>query len=114
MEYQYDHFGVPTKYKLEGMIYYPEYKVWCSDYERDPMRIEWIFFEKECKMPSLIQNIPHVCFIVPDIQKAVRNKKILLEPIFFQDRFMTFIEENGVAIEFFQFPLQKEKVSPQF
>jgi hypothetical protein len=39
MDLKYDHFGVPVKDKRPGMIYYPEYKVWCSDYEKDPFRI---------------------------------------------------------------------------
>lgn len=102
MKYKYDHFGVPVKKKQKGMIHYSEFKVWASDYEKDPYRIEWIFFEKGCKMPALIQNVPHVCFIVKDIKKAVRGKKILLKPVYYQGHYMAFIEENGVPIEFFQ------------
>ncbi len=50
MDYKFEHFGVPVKQKQEGMIYYPEFKVWCSNYDSDPFRIEWIFFEKGSDM----------------------------------------------------------------
>lgn len=104
MEYRYDHFGVPVKEKLPGMIYYPEYKVWCADYEKDPYRVEWIYFEKGSEMPSLIQTVPHVCFWVEDIERAVHGKKLLLNPSEEKGYWMAFIEENGVPIEFFQAP----------
>ena len=102
MEYKYDHFGVPIHHKREGMTYFAEYKVWASDFEKDPYRIEWIYFEKGSILHPLIQTIPHVCFLVDDIEKAVRGKKILLKPTDFEGHRMAFIEENGVAIEFFQ------------
>lgn len=102
MKYVYDHFGMPTKKKREGMIHFPDYQVWCSNYEQDLYRIEWIYFEKDCQMHPLIQTAPHVCFIVKDIQAAVKGKKLLLEPVYYQGYHMAFIEEDGVPIEFIQ------------
>jgi hypothetical protein len=107
MNYRYEHFGVPVKEKQPGMIYFPEYKVWCSDYEKDPLRIEWIFFEKGSPLHPLIQTISHVCFLVEDIKKAVLGKKLLLQPTYYQGHYLAFIEENGVPIEFMQFPSNK-------
>lgn len=102
MEYKYDHFGVPTKTKREGMVHFPEYGVWCSDFEKDPYRIEWIFFEKGSPMHPLIQSVPHVCFLVKDIERAVRGKKLLMAPVAIEGHMMAFIEEDGVPIEFLQ------------
>lgn len=102
MEYKYDHFGVPVQKKRAGMVYFPEYKVWCSDFEKDPYRIEWIFFEEGSHLHPLIQTISHVCFLVKDIEKAVLGKKILLKPTHHPEYRMAFIEEDGVPIEFMQ------------
>ncbi len=104
MNYQFDHFGVPVKEKKQGMIYYPEFKVWASDYEKDPLRIEWFFFEEGSPMHPLIQSVSHVCYLVEDIQRAVEGKKLLLKPTFYQGYHMAFIEEQGVPIEFIQPP----------
>lgn len=114
MNYTYDHFGVPTKEKRPGMIYFSEYKVWCSDYEQDPYRIEWIFFEKESPLPPLLQVVSHVCFLVEDIEKAILGKKILLKPTFYQGYKMAFIEEGGVPIEFIQPPVNDQGNSHGF
>jgi hypothetical protein len=105
MDYKYDHFGIPVKEKREGMIYYPEYKVWCADYEKDPYRIEWIYFEKGTPLHPLIQTVPHVCFLVADIEKAVKGKKLLLKPEHYIDFQMAFIDEHGAVIEFIQPPV---------
>jgi len=102
MEYKYDHFGVPCRHKREGMLHYPKYGVWASDYEKDPYRIEWIYFERESLFHPLIQKTPHVCFWVRDIAKAVSGKKLLLPPTPFEGILMAFIEEEGTPIEFFQ------------
>jgi len=98
----YDHFGVPVKKREEGMIHFPEFKVWCTDYEKDPYRIERIFFEEGTPLHPLIQSVPHVCFKVKEIKEAVYNKKLLLKPIFYQGYWMAFIEEKGIPIEFIQ------------
>lgn len=102
MHYKYEHFGVPVSYKRDDMLYYPEYKVWATNYDNDPYRIEWIYFEKDTPMHTLIQTIPHVCFMVSDIQQAVRGKTIIFAPVHYQGHWIAFIEENGVPIEFFQ------------
>lgn len=102
MEYIYDHFGVPVLEKQEGMLYFSEYKVWCSSYEKHPYRIEWIYFEKGSAFHPLIQTASHVCFIVKDIQRATLGKKLLLSPTYYDGYYMAFIEEGGVPIEFMQ------------
>ena len=101
---KYDHIGIPTKHRREGMIYFPEYKVWTSDYEKSEFRIEWVFFEKESPLHPLIQSVPHVSFLVADIRKAVLGKKILLAPVKYQGYWMAFIEDDGAPVEFIQPP----------
>ena len=108
MEYKYDHFGVPVKQKKAGMIYFPEYKVWCSEYEHDPYRIEWLFFEGESPLHPLIQTVSHVCFLVNDMEKAIFGKKVLLKPARHQDYHIAFVEENGVPIEFIEMQTLKK------
>lgn len=99
---EYDHIGIPSRSRREGMLYFPEFKVWTSDYEKSLYRIEWIFFEEGNNFHPLIQTIAHVCFIVQDIQQAVRGKKILLPTVHYQDYYMAFIEDDGAPIEFIQ------------
>lgn len=101
-EYQFDHFGVPVHAKQSDMIYFPNHKVWTTDYEKHPLRIEWIYFEKDTPFHTLIQTKPHVCYLVNDIQKSIQGKKILMPPEVTEGYIMAFIEENNIPIEFIQ------------
>ena len=101
-ELKYDHIGIPTCSQKNGMIYYPEWKVWTSDYEKNPYRIEWVFFEKESPLHPIIQTIPHVCFIVKDIKRMMEGKKVLLPVTYYQNYYMAFIEDDGAPVEFLQ------------
>ena len=85
------------------MIYYPDFRVWTSQYEKSQYRIEWLFFEKESTLPLMIQKVPHVGFVVQDIHLAVKGKKILMAPVFYENYYMAFIEAEGIPIELLQF-----------
>jgi len=99
----YDHIGIPVTEKRPGMIYIPEYKLWCSDYKKSEYCVEWIYFEEDSSLHSKIQKQAHVCFIVPDIQKAIKGKKLLLSPCLYENEWMAFIEDDeGAVIEFLQ------------
>ena len=98
----YDHFGVIVPKPLEGMVYYPEFKVWTSPYDKTEFRIEFVCFEKGADYHPLIQTVPHVCFVVKDIHAAIKEHKVLKEPTPFGSIQFAFIESLGVPIEFFQ------------
>jgi len=107
MNLRYDHFGVPVREKEEGMTLFPRYRVWCSDYEKDPYRIERIFFEEGCPFHPLIQAVPHVCFLVADLREAIVGKKVLFPPMEEEGYAMAFIEERGVPLELIQIKERK-------
>lgn len=100
---KYDHIGIPIQFKKEGMIYFPDYKLWTSDYKKSQYGIEWIYFEKGSPLHPHIQKMAHVCFVVLDIQKAIHGKKILLDPCVYENEYMAFIEDHdGAVIELLQ------------
>lgn len=84
------------------MVYAPELKLWFSEYEKTEFRIEWIFFEEDCELHPLIQTMPHVGFIVEDLDQAIRRRTILLEPFLYEGFKIVFIEDQGVPVEFLQ------------
>lgn len=100
--YKYDHIGIIVERPQEGMIYYPEFKVWTSDYEASEYRIEFIYYEEGSKMHPLIQKNPHVCFLVEDVDEAVHGKNVLMEPSTHDTYRMAFIEDRGAIVEFIQ------------
>ncbi len=102
--YTYHHIGIPTKEKRESMHYFPEFKLWETDYESTEFRIEWIYFEKDCPLHPLIQTIPHISFTVNDLNQALQDKRILMKPIVYEGVHIAFIEEEGAPIQLLQLP----------
>ena len=49
-------------------------------FETSPYGIEWIRFEKECQVPDVVRNVPHIAFEVDDLDEALKGKEILLKP----------------------------------
>lgn len=100
--YTYDHFGVIVPKPIEGMTYYPEFKVWTSSYDKNEFRIEFVCFDDGADYHPLIKKMAHVGFVVPDIEEAIKGRNVLKKPTAFGNVLFAFIEENGVPVEFFQ------------
>lgn len=101
---KYDHMGIPTMVKKEGMIHASDpFNVWFTPYEKSPFRIEWVYFEERSHFHPLIKTMPHVAFIVEDLKKALEGKKILFQPERWENIIFAFIEDDGIPIEFIQY-----------
>lgn len=98
----FDHMGVPLAAKKEGMSYWPEFKVWFSDYEKHLFRIEWIFCESDSLLHELIQTKCHLAYNVTDLNQVVVGKRLLLKPVRWENFLLAFIEVEGVPIELIQ------------
>jgi hypothetical protein len=60
-------------------------------------------FDPDCPVPELVKIVPHVAFVVDDIQMAIAGKQILIEPNSPTEGVtVAFIVDNS-PIEFLQF-----------
>jgi len=101
---KYNHLGIPTKIKMPGERYLPQFKMYVSGYEESAYRIEWMRFEPGCPLPEIVQNIPHVAFEVEDLWGAIKDKKIIIEPNCPSDGVtVAFIEDNGAPVELMEY-----------
>ncbi len=100
---KYHHLGIPTKDKLKDEIHLKQLKMYVSGYGKNLYGIEWVRFEDDADFPDIVKNIPHVAFEVEDINEAIRDKKVIIEPNSpSAGVIVAFIEDNGAPIEFFQ------------
>ena len=103
-ELRYHHIGIPTVRPLQPEDYSKKYKLHASGYLQSPYGVEWMKFDPDCSLPELVKAVPHVAFVVDDIQMAIAAKQILIEPNSpTQGVAVAFIVDNGAPIEFFQF-----------
>jgi hypothetical protein len=102
-KYKYHHLGVPVTRSIEGEVYLKEYKCYYSGYEKSEFGIEFMRYEEDCPLPDIVKAVPHIAFEVEDIDEAIRNRKVIIEPNSpSEGNIVAFIEENGVPIEFIQ------------
>ena len=100
---KYHHLGIPTDKPIKGEVYLKKFKVYHYGYDKSEYGIEWMRYEKDCKLPEIVKTIPHVAFEVDDIYAAIKGKKVIIEPNSpSEGNIVAFIEENGAPIEYIQ------------
>lgn len=100
---KFHHLGIPTDIPREGEMYLEEFKMYIQGYEDSPYGIEWIRFEEGCPLPELVQTVPHLAFEVDDLNEAIKDEEILIEPNSPSEGVMVaFIVDNGAPVEFLQ------------
>ena len=96
----FNHVGIITSEQKEGAVYNEGLSVWLTDYSKSPNKIEFLKFEEGSCMPKLIQKQPHIAYIVPNLEEALKGCKVLFGPAAVNEQLsIAFIEEEGVSIE---------------
>ncbi|MBW2621839.1 MAG: hypothetical protein JRD68_02940 [Deltaproteobacteria bacterium] len=97
---RFQHLGVPTDMPRKGEYHLPEAGVYVLDYRSNPYGIEWMRYEPHCILPEIIQTVPHLAFVVPDLDAAIDGKKIIIQPNSPSEGVrVAFIVEHGAPIE---------------
>ncbi|MFC2082536.1 VOC family protein [Candidatus Bipolaricaulota bacterium] len=100
---RFHHVGIPTTEPKEGEMYRADSKLFITDIDSHPYRVEWLRFEPGSPMPDLIQTVAHVAFEVDDLQEAIEGKNVLVQPKTLPNGVrIAFIAESGAPVEFMQ------------
>lgn len=104
--WKYHHLGIPTKEKRVDEKYLPQFKFYVSGFTSSPFGVEWMRFEENCNMPSLIQNIPHLAFVVKNLDQELERPELNLlvapNPPMEGIR-VAMVEHNGAPIELMEY-----------
>jgi len=101
---KYHHLGIPTTTPKSGETYLEEYGFFCTDHESNPYGIQWMRFDPDCQLPSIVQSVPHVAFEVEDLEKALLGHKIIIEPNSPSAGVrVAFVLVDGAPVEFLEF-----------
>jgi len=111
---RYHHIGIPTNKSLPREDYSPEHKMTASGYYKNPYGIEWINFDSDCPLPELVKTVPHVAFIVDNIEAAIAGKNVIIEPKRTAEGVtVAFIVVNDTPVEFLQFDRPESEIWPR-
>jgi hypothetical protein len=101
---QFDHIGIVTTEKKSDEIFIEPTRVWITDFQKHPYRVEWLRYEPDSPVSGPVRQMPHVAFRVDDIGAAARGMKVLLEPFDAGIAVVGFYQTgDGAVVEFMKY-----------
>ncbi len=103
IDFKYHHFGICANFNKTGAINWRDQKLNTTNYHDYSFGIQWMVFDKECNLPSVVQTTSHVAFQVKDLKKAIKGQNVIVKPYSpSKGVLVAFIEENGAPIKVLQ------------
>lgn len=97
------HVGVPTKEIQEGEAYAEGLKVHITDPTEHDFMFEYLRYEEGTPLPEVMQNNPHIAFMVDDMQPYLDQYEVIVEPFAVNESLsVAFIIRDGVIFELMQ------------
>jgi hypothetical protein len=99
----FDHVGIPTNQEQPGEMRVAATKVWVTDPERHPHRVEYLRFEPDSPVNVLVRDLPHIAFRVEKLEEAIGSDPVLLGPFQATDNLrVVFVLKDGAVFEFME------------
>jgi hypothetical protein len=92
--------------------YLPQFKMYVSGFRTSPFGIEWMRFEEDSPVKMLIRTVPHLAFVVKDLdfELANRDLKVITAPNPPSDGLrVAMIEHNSAPVELMEFSTYPHK-----
>jgi len=101
---KFNHVGIPVTGNFEGEIDLPHLKMTVSDHENNPYGIQWQRYWDDAPYPELVKTVPHVAFVVQDLEAEILDKNIIIKPNSpSEGLIVAFIEVNGAPVELMEY-----------
>jgi len=75
--WRYHHIGIPSRFPRPGEEHLPEYGFFHAGFESSAYGIEWMRFEENSPLPEIIRTVPHIAFVVDNLEAALQGREIL-------------------------------------
>ncbi|MFP4055232.1 MAG: hypothetical protein ACLF0G_00005 [Candidatus Brocadiia bacterium] len=100
---EFHHFGVPTSTKQENETYLEGAKVYITDPESHPYRVEFLRFEADSPLPEAVRTQAHAAFVVDDLDAALAGQNVVIPPFEPMEGLRAaFIQDGAAVIELMQ------------
>jgi len=104
MKIEFDHVGIVTGEKKSEETFVAATRVWITDFQRHPYRVEWLRYEPDSPVTGPVRERPHVAFRVDSIAECARGLKELLAPFDAGMAVVGFYETpDGAVVEFMEY-----------
>lgn len=109
--WKYHHLGTPTDKVMLDETYLALFRLYVSGFETSPFGIEWMRYEKDSPIHPLIQEVPHICFEVEnlDYELSIHDFNIITLPNSpSKGTRVAMIEHDGAPMELIEFRNKKD------
>lgn len=97
---KFHHFGVPTTHKSDNEAYVAGAKVFVTDPEKHPFRVEFLRFESDSPLAREVQTQSHAAFMVSSLEEALAGQKVIIPPFDATETLRcAFIKDGDAVIE---------------
>ena len=79
---KFHHIGLVTEEEKPGETYFDSLKVWGTNPNDDPNKVEWVRFKPDSPLADTpVAKMPHVSWAVDDLDKELEDKKVVVGPL---------------------------------
>ncbi|HEV8129775.1 MAG TPA: hypothetical protein VGQ81_00870 [Acidobacteriota bacterium] len=108
----FHHTGVITDERHSGELYVEQTKVWITNPDSHPYRIEYLRFEPDSPVTGPVRNQCHTAYTVDNLDKAIEGQRVLLGPFdALEGLRVVFVEQDGAVVEFMEFSKGRKQIS---
>ena len=105
---KFHHIGLPTEQPQPGEVYVEATKVWVTDPEKHPYRVEYLRYEPDSPVTGPLRQQPHIAFETDDLARELAGKEVILEPFeAIEGLTVAFTLVDGAVFEYMQWKQQQ-------
>ncbi len=107
--WRFHHLGIPTETPRPGEVYLEAFGMYVAGFGTSPYGVEWMRFEPGSPVPELIRTVPHLAFVVDDLDVALEGKELLTPPNTPSPGLrVAMIVHDGAPVEIMEFDLEAD------
>jgi len=77
----FHHIGLVAETEMPGETFYEALKVWATDPQNDPNRVEWVRFAPDSPLADTpLTRMPHISFAVDDLDHELAGQEAIVGP----------------------------------
>src|SRR4029077_19370940 len=76
--WRFHHLGIPHGSPRRGERHLEQLGIHVCGFETSPYGIEWMRFDPQCPVPEVVKTLPHLAFVVDDLDTALEGREILI------------------------------------
>ena len=100
----FHHIGLVTQTPQPGEMYFDSLKVWGTNPDDDPNRVEWVRFAPDSPLAnSPVAQMPHVSWAVDDLDRELAGKDVVVGPLVVNEQVrIAYFKMDGALVEYLE------------